>query len=122
MPDTFAALGMSSSLASVIGEACFPPNILTNEDKSRIITGWCDNFSKDNVEEVACKVCGELHLKLLTVLYKDVNFDTALLCPSTWEKHGVVAQENKRSSKNREALTFDKPVLLKHSEHICISC
>ena len=94
---------MSSSLASVIGEACFPPNILTNEDKSRIITGWCDNFSKDNVEEVACKVCGKLQLKSLTVLYKDINFNAMLLCPSTWDKHRVVAQEKKNSSKQRES-------------------
>ena len=84
--------------------------------------GWCDNFSKDNVEEVACKVCGELRLKSLTVLYKDINFDATLLCPSTWDKHGVVAQEKKNPSKQRESLSSDKPVTLKHLEHVCISC
>ena len=99
----------------------FPPKTLTCDEQSTIIQNWCSDFSASAIEEIGCKVCGQLVKKNESVPFQNVNFDDNLLTPSVWGKDDVTRKEQTHSYTTRQRKA-DDIVLLNNCRDICFTC
>ncbi|KAL1671594.1 hypothetical protein EV122DRAFT_226298, partial [Schizophyllum commune] len=95
--------------------ATFPPEAVPGDLVEEIIRGFCNDTSREALEEVGCACCGSLCNRASSRSAKDRKIDMSLLI----EPH---ATRLERRSLNAPIRRIDGPVLAEGCDRICITC
>ncbi|KAL1750009.1 hypothetical protein FB107DRAFT_224601, partial [Schizophyllum commune] len=93
----------------------FPPEPVTDELVEEIVRGFCEDTSKEALEEVGCACCGILCKRATSRPLKDKKLDLSLLI----EPH---ATRLERTTPDRPPRRIEGPVLATGCDRTCPTC